>query len=155
MHSPEEPWLGLQHDGRSPDGNVSSFSWLTGSTVTFLTWPKDTGEPDNLPNEACVRVREANFGTKSCSALFSTVCQATEDDQEVTRYSLKQVLGPQLWLVSDSSYPATDPESSVVHCQDSQHSCLGLCDPVHGCHAMNMVNLTAVPDLNLTPNSNL
>ncbi|XP_076455724.1 uncharacterized protein LOC143290269 [Babylonia areolata] len=68
-----ETWLGLEHDG-SEYGNPKNYKWLDTGTVTFLSW--EGNEPNELPEDACVRIATNKFRTTRCSwERCHTVCQ--------------------------------------------------------------------------------
>ncbi|XP_055862893.1 uncharacterized protein LOC106063032 [Biomphalaria glabrata] len=64
----EQYWIGMHYSVKK-----KYHIWDTGVDVTWAAW--NTGEPDNMPTDKCVRIRTTlNFGTWTCSALFMAVC---------------------------------------------------------------------------------
>ncbi|KAK7089479.1 uncharacterized protein [Littorina saxatilis] len=160
----EEPWLGLVHDG-SQYGNMTNYRWRDSGTVTFLSWTLSNSEPDGLPTQGCVRVRNNRFGTKECSYYgYSTVCQnklstnttvsipifqrtyfQQNGKQTYSRYNYEK-LGdsPKLWLVA---MPVTSGVRDVISCAflcQGSSSCVADFTPAFGCQVYEKAYLPSI-----------
>ncbi|KAH9518639.1 hypothetical protein Btru_005853 [Bulinus truncatus] len=64
----EQYWIGMHYSVKK-----QLHVWDTGVDVTWADW--NVGEPDNMPHDKCVRIRQTlNFGTWNCTATYMAVC---------------------------------------------------------------------------------